>query len=119
MKPELATPSAHLKNYFLLFETYYGELLGWCIRTGIPVENIPSHIEAAADEWLETMEGIKHQRDDDLSGERHFDYAHALMNVPHMILAKYHIHLWTPIEEIIRLDSDINLTPEESKVRES
>jgi len=37
------------------------------------------------------------------------------MNFRHMILSKYHVHFWTPIEEIIRLDSDINLTPEESK----
>ena len=114
MTREIAIPSASLKNYFLLFETYYGELLGWCIRTGIPVESIPTHIEAAAEEWLEATEGIKHHRDEQ-TVEGHFDYGHALMNVPHMILAKYHIHLWTPIEEIIRLDSDVDLTPVEQK----
>ena len=110
MTPEIAIPSARLKNYFLLFETYCGALLGWCIRTGIPVEAIPSQIEVAAEEWLKTTEGIKHKLEEK-TGERQFDYAHALMNVPHMILAKYHVHLWTPIEEVIRLDAEVNLTP--------
>jgi len=114
MKPETPIPSPRLKNYFLLFETYYGELLGWCIRTGLPVETVPSQIEAAAEEWWETVEGIKHQREEQ-TDERHFDYAHALMNVPHMILAKYHIHLWTHIEEIIRLDAEVNLAPKVPK----
>jgi hypothetical protein len=109
---ETPMPSHRLKNYFLLFETYYGQMLGWCIRTGLPVESIPSQIEAAAEEWWDTTEGIKHRRGEGADGQP-FDYAYALMNVPHMLLAKYHVHLWTPIEQIIRLDAEVNLAPKE------
>ena len=115
MKPETPIPSPHLKNYFLLFETYYGEMLGWCIRTGLPVESIPDQIEAAAEEWWDTTEGIKHRREE-RTDEDQFDYAHALMNVPHMVLAKYHIHLWTPIEQIIKLDAEVNLASKEPEL---
>lgn len=105
-----------LQNYFLLFKTYYGALLGWCIRSGLASDDIPAHIESAAQEWLASETGKDFVHEEQLE-EWGFDYAHALMNVPGEIFADHGIFLWTPISEILQLDADENLLPDELKAK--
>ncbi len=116
-RPRYEMPSSEpdeLKNYFLLFKTYYGALLGWCVRTRLDSDDVPAHIESAAQEWLSSDEGKGFVPKEQLE-EWGFDYAHAMMNVPAQILASHGIFLWTPISEIMELDADENLLPEELK----
>ena len=106
-----------LRNYFLLFKTYYGNLLGWCIRTGLPTQDIPGNIASAARDWLSSAQGKSFIQDN--GHERQgFDYADALLHTPPEILARHSIFLWTPIYEILELDVDRNLLPDELKGHE-
>jgi len=105
-----------LQNYFLLFKTYHGALLGWCIRTGLAADKVAAQIESAAEEWLQSEPGKQFVHTEELE-EWGFDYAHALMNVPAEIFAEHGIYLWTPIAEILELDADENLLPEELKAK--
>jgi hypothetical protein len=107
-------PKPILQNYFLLFRTYHGALLGWCVRSGLAADEVPAHIETAAQEWLLSPPGREFVREEALE-EWGFDYAHALMNVPAEMLAEHGIYLWTPIAEILELEPDENLLPEELK----
>lgn len=114
--PESASASEKqiLQNYFLLFRTYHDAVLGWCIRSGHAADEIPAHIESAAQEWLRSNAGkdFVHQENFEEWG---FDYAHAMMNVPAEIFAHHGIYLWTPIAEILELDADENLLSDELK----
>lgn len=100
------------KNYLLLFKTYYGGLLGWNAKSSLPVEDIPGRIEAAAREWVSSPEGKKYVEQEGLQ-DLGVDYAHALMNVPFEMLARHGIEMWASVYEIVELDSDINLLPNE------
>lgn len=78
-------------------------MLGWCVRSGLGADEVPTHIESAAQEWLRSETGKDFVHTEALE-EWGFDYAHALMNVPAEILAHHGIYLWTPIAEILELD---------------
>ena len=106
-----------LRNYFLLFKTYYGNLLGWCIRTGLSAQDIPGNIESAARYWLSSAQG-KSFIQENAHEKQVFDYADALMQTPPEILARHSIFLWTPIYEILELKADKNLLPDELKDHE-
>lgn len=103
-----------LRNYFLLFKTYYGNLLGWCIRTSLPAQDIPGNIASAARDWLLSPQGKNYFQGQE-HGKQGFDFADALMKVPPEILAQQSIFLWTPIYEILELDPDEDLLPDEPR----
>lgn len=107
-----AKEQAPQRNYMLLFKTYYGGLLGWNITSSLPAEEIPRQIEAAADEWLLSPEGREYVQKEEIT-DWGMDYANVLMNAPREILAKYNVHLAQPVYEIIELDADEDLLPDE------
>ena len=100
------------RNYMLIFKTYYGGLLGWHITSSLPSEEIPHQIETAAQEWLLSPDGREYVDKEDIT-DWGMDYANALMNVPHEILAKHNIHLKQSVYEIVELDPDENVLPDE------
>ena len=114
MTPEKGTSQnmEPLRNYFLLFKTYYGNLLGWCIRTGLPTQDIPGNIESAAQDWLQSADGKNYAKEKEPEKEG-IDFADVLMYAPPEILAQHNIFLWTPIYEILELDSDKKLLAED------
>ncbi len=99
-------------NYMLIFKTYYGGLLGWHITSSLPSEEIPHQIETAAQEWLLSPDGRAYVEKEDLT-DWGVDYANVLMNASREILAKYNIHLAQSVYEIIELDADEDLLPDE------
>lgn len=101
-----------LESHFLLFKTYQGALLGWCILTDIPSEEIDDQLEAAAHDWLATEGGKAYLKRENLE-EQGVDYARVMMDIPPEILARYHIFPGVPIQEIIELDSGESFLPEE------
>jgi len=100
------------RNYVLTFRTMDGDLLAWCIRTGAPAEEVPNIIAAAAKAWLLSPAGRKFILEEDRS-EWGFDNANALQEIPAKIWSKHNIFRWTPIDEVIELDPDENLLPDE------
>lgn len=102
----------NLETHFLLFKTYYGALLGWCIQTDVPAEEIDDHIDAAAHEWLSTEEGKTYLQRENPEGKG-VDYANVMMNISPEILARYHIYPGIPIQEIIELDEGETFLPDE------
>lgn len=90
-------------------------MLGWNVLTDLPSEEIDNHIEAAAREWFSTEDGRGYVQEENLE-EWGVDYANAMMNVPPEIFAKHHIYPGIPIYEIIELDADENLLPDELRV---
>jgi hypothetical protein len=109
-QPELP-PDTNLENHFLLFETYYGALLGWNVLTDLAGDEIDSQLNAASQEWLSTKAGKTFMQKENLQ-EQDIDYAHVLMNIPADILAKHRIYPGAPLYEIIALDTDGLKAPE-------
>ncbi|NOH04955.1 MAG: hypothetical protein HND47_24775 [Chloroflexi bacterium] len=93
----------NLESHFLLYKTDLGVLLGWCILTDVPAEEIDDHIDAAAQEWLSTEDGKAYLQTENLE-EKGVDYAKVMANIPPEILVQYHIYPGIPIQEIIELD---------------
>lgn len=102
----------NLETHFLLFKTYHGALMGWCILTDVPAEEIDDQIDAAAKDWLQTDGGKAYLKQENLV-ERGVDYANVMMNIPPEILARYHIFPGVPIQEIIELDDGETILPDE------
>lgn len=109
--PEELFPN-QLELHFLLFKTYYGVLLGWCILTDVPSEEIDDQLEAAANEWLSTEGGKAYMKRENLA-EQSIDYTRVMMDIPPEILARYHIFPGVPIQEILEQDSGEGFLPEE------
>ena len=86
--------------------------MGWCVRTGLPTQDILGNIESAARDWLSSAQG-KSFIQENAPDKQGFDYADALMQTPPEILAQHSIFLWTPIYEILELEADKNLLPDE------
>ena len=101
-----------LSNYLLLFKTYYGSLFAWNVKSSLPAEDIPRAIEAAGREWLLSSAGREYVNQE----ERHewgVDFANVLMNGPYEVFARHGIFLGIEIDEIVNLDPDEDLLPEE------
>ena len=110
----MSTDNPILKSYMLLFKTYYGGLMGWNINSYLPTEEIPGQIKTAAKEWLLSKEGKAYIIEEELANGS-FDYANAMMEVPHDILAKHGITMTISVYEIVELFADDNLMPDELK----
>jgi hypothetical protein len=107
-----AKESETQRNYMLLFKTYYGGLLGWNITSGLSSEEIPRQVEAVAQEWLLSPEGREYVRKEEIA-DWGMDYANVLMNAPRDILAKHDIHFAQDVYEIIELEAEEDLLPDE------
>ncbi|MCH7662893.1 MAG: hypothetical protein IH859_03375 [Chloroflexi bacterium] len=110
----MSTQNPILKTYMLSYKTHHGGLLGWNITSYLPAEEIPKQIETAAKEWLISKEGRLYIKEEELD-EWGFDYANAMMEVPHDILAKHGIFMSASVYEIVELFADEDLMPDELK----
>ena len=105
-RPPLQPP----QNYFLLFQTYYGELIGWQIRTRVPVEEVPETIRLAGQEWLGSREGQAFIQENGV-GEKDVVDFRVWGPCRERGMAAYSIFRWTRHSGIIALDGDEVLGP--------